>query len=72
MQQLIAELREAVEEEGLVLPGWDYQFDQGCNSIDILDGLNPRLNPCLNRRPIWRLPKRVLNPCLNLRLNSSL
>ena len=31
--------------------------DLGCNSIDILDGLNLRLNPCLNRRPIRRLPK---------------
>ena len=45
---------------------------QGCNSIDILDGLNLCLNPSLNRRPIWRLPKRIHNPCLNLRLNSSL
>ena len=25
---------------------------QGCNSIDNLDGLNPHLNPSLNRRPI--------------------
>ena len=40
-------------------------MDQGCNSIDILDGLNPSLNTSLNHRPIWRLPKRVLNPCLN-------
>ena len=42
--------------------------DQGCNSITILDSHNPRLT----HRPIRRLPKRVLNPCLNLRPNSSL
>ena len=41
---------------------------KGCNSIDILAGLNPSLN----HRPIWRLPKRVLNPCLNFHPNSSL
>ena len=29
---------------------------QGCNSIDILDGLNSSLNPSLNRHPIWCLP----------------
>ena len=34
---------------------------QGCNSIDILDGLNPSLN----RRPIRRLPKGVHNLVLN-------
>ena len=28
MQKLIPELREAVEEEGLVLPGWNYQFGE--------------------------------------------
>ena len=38
--------------------------EQGCNSIDILDSLNSRLNPSLNCRPIRRLPKHVLNPCL--------
>ena len=42
--------------------------EQGCNSIDILDSLNPSLNRC----PIWRLPKRVLNLVLNLCLNPSL
>ena len=41
--------------------------EQGCNSIDILDSLNSRLN----HRPIRRLPKHVLNPCLKLHLNSS-
>ena len=46
--------------------------EQGCNSIDILDSLNSRPNPSLNHRPIRRLPKHVLNTCLNLRLNSSL
>ena len=40
---------------------------QGCNSIDILDGLNPSLNRC----PIWCLPKHVLNLCPKLCLNSS-
>ena len=45
---------------------------QGCNSIDIFDGLNLRLIPRLNCRPIRPLPKLVLNPCLKLRLNSSL
>ena len=44
---------------------------QGCNSIDILEGLNLCLNPRLNHFPTRRLPKCVLNPCLNLRLNSS-
>ena len=39
--------------------------DQGCNSTDILDGLNPSLNLSLNHRPIRRLPKHVLNLCLN-------
>ena len=38
--------------------------DLGCNSIDILDGLNMRLYLSLNFRSIWRLPKHVLNPCL--------
>ena len=42
--------------------------EQGCNSIDILDSLDSRLNQSLNRC----LPKHVLNPCLKLRLNSSL
>ena len=37
----------------------------GCNLIDVLDGLNLHLNPHLNYFPIRRLPKRVLNPCLN-------
>ena len=30
----------------------------GCNSIDILDGLNQHLNPHLNYCPVRRLPKR--------------
>ena len=37
-------------------------------NIHFKDGLNPRLN----YRPIRRLPKHVLNPCLKLRLNPSL
>ena len=40
----------------------------GCNSIDILDGLNLHLNPHLNHFSIRRLPK----PCFSLSLNSSL
>ena len=36
---------------------------QGGDSIDILDGLNPHLN----HFSIRRLPKRVLNLCLNLK-----
>ena len=44
----------------------------GRNSIDIFVGLNLCLNPCLSHFPTRRLPKRVLIPCLNLRLNSSL
>ena len=42
--------------------------EQGCNSIDILDSLTPSLNRC----PIWRLPKHVLNLVLNPSLNPSL
>ena len=45
---------------------------QGCNSIDIFDGLMPQLNPRLNHRLIRCLPKRFPNPCLNLLLKSSL
>ena len=45
---------------------------QGCNSIDILNGLNPSLNLSLNRLPIWHLPKRVLNLVLKVYLNPSL
>ena len=46
--------------------------NQGRNSKDILDGLNPPLNPSLDCRPTRRLPKHVLNPCFKLHLNSSL
>ena len=46
--------------------------NQGCNSIDILDGLNLSLSPSLNHCPIRHLSKHVLNPCLNPSLNSSL
>ena len=38
---------------------------QGGDSIDILDGLNPCLNPSLNHFSIHCLPKRVLNLVLN-------
>ena len=44
----------------------------GGDSIDILDGLNPSLNPSLNHFSIQCLPKRVLNLVLNPSLNPSL
>ena len=56
---------------GYPVPSTDLRH-QGVNSMDILVGLNPSLNPSINCRPIRRLPKCVLNHCLNLRLNSSL
>ena len=42
----------------------------GCNSIDILDSLNPHHNPSLKCCPIRCLPKRVLNLILNPSLNA--
>ena len=38
---------------------------KGGNLIDILDGLNPSLNPSLSHFSIQCLPKRVLNLVLN-------
>ena len=44
----------------------------GGDSIDILDGLNPSLNPSLNHFSIQCRPKRVLNLVLNPSLNPSI
>ena len=50
---------------------WRFLIRLGCNSIDIFVVLNLCLNPRLNHFPTRNLPKRILNPCLNLHLNSS-
>ena len=83
-QQIKRGLREAQCFDGPITSLIDTIFDDfalpppyksvnlGCNSIDILDSVNLSLNPRLNRCPIRRLPKLVLNPCLKLRLDSSL
>ena len=47
-------------------------LEQGGDSIGILDGFNPSLNPSLNHFSIQCLPKRVLNLVLNPSLNPSL
>ena len=56
---------------GYPVPSTDLRH-QGVNSMDILVGLNPSLNPSLNCRPIRRLPKCVLNLVLKLCLNPTL
>ena len=55
----------------VVVVNWSSK-NLGGDSIDILDGLNPSLNPSLNHFSIQCLPKRVLNLVLNPSLNPSL